>query len=267
MLRKPAVAGQFYPADPEQLGAQLDRLIPRGQPKRTAIAILCPHAGYPYSGPTTGKVFARTEIPSRLVLLGVNHHGIGAPCAVFPSGRWATPLGEVEIDEDLAARILASSPYLEADAAAHRFEHSLEVEVPFLQRSRSDVRIVPILFASHDLGKLREIGEGIAKVLCQEQPGALMLASSDMNHYEDQETAERKDNLAIEAIQALDPERLMRVCDQEGITMCGVAPACVMLTAARVLGATEAELIDHTTSGEVTGDYASVVGYAGVRIN
>jgi AmmeMemoRadiSam system protein B len=201
-----------------------------------------------------------------MVLLGVNHHGLGSPFAVYPRGRWQTPLGTMDVDESLATQLLAAAPDLADDPAAHTIEHSLEVELPFIQRTRSDVKIVPVIFASHRLSKLRAIGEAIGKVLRKEVEPVLMLSSSDMNHYEDQETAERKDQKAIDAILALDPERLMRVCEDENITMCGVAPTCVMLYAARQMGATQAELIDHTTSGEATGDYSSVVGYAGMTV-
>lgn len=267
MLRPPRVAGQFYPGSPDQLRALVDRLLEPAAERTRAIGILCPHAGYPYSGPTAAKVFSRVEVTPRLVLLGVNHHGLGSPYAVFPRGQWATPLGVVEIDEELADKILGASPDLKDDPGAHAYEHSLEVEVPFLQRLRPEVKIVPIIFGSHSLAKLRAIGESIGELLRAENEPVLLLASSDLNHYEDQQTAERKDRMAIDAILALDPERLMRVCEEHEITMCGVAPTCAMLYAAKTMGAKRAELIDHTTSGDTTGDYSSVVGYAGMSVS
>jgi len=266
MIRPPAVAGQFYPEDQDQLRAQVDRLLDRTAAKQPARGILCPHAGYVYSGATAGKVFSRVEIPARIVLLGVNHRGIGSPFAIDRRGRWRTPLGAVDIDEPLADKLLAAAPDLNDDPGAHAPEHSLEVELPFLQRLRADVKIVPIILGSHRLTILRAIGEAIGKVLQEERAPVLLLSSSDMNHYEDQETAERKDTMAIQAILALDPQRLMDVCEDHNITMCGIAPTCVMLYAAKALGATRAELIDHTTSGEATGDFSSVVGYAGMTI-
>lgn len=266
MVRAPAVAGQFYPGNAGELRAELDRLIHLKQPRLKAIGILCPHAGYPYSGPTAGKVFSRVELTPRMVLLGVNHRGLGAPFAVYPRGQWRTPLGAVDIDEDLAAKLLAASPELEADPAAHAYEHSLEVELPFIQRLRGDVKIVPILFSSHNLRNLCAVGEAIGEILREEDPSTMLLSSSDMNHYEDAQTAARKDQIAIKAIEALDADRLMEVCEEEDISMCGVAPTCAMLYAAKRLGATRAELIDYSTSGDATGDYSSVVGYAGMRV-
>jgi AmmeMemoRadiSam system protein B len=264
MVRRPAVAGQFYPSHPKRLQEAVDSLLEPNAPKQHALGILCPHAGYPYSGPTAGKVFSHVTIPERMILLGVNHHGIGSPFAMYPRGQWQTPLGEVTIDEPLAAHLLAACPHLEDDPAAHEPEHSLEVELPFIQRLRSEAQIVPILFGSHNLTKLRTIGNAIAEVIRSDGRPILLLASSDMNHYESQEVAMRKDQMAIDAMLALDADKLMQVCEEEEITMCGVAPACAMLFALKALDATRAELIDHRTSGDVTGDTASVVGYAGL---
>jgi AmmeMemoRadiSam system protein B len=266
MVRSPVVAGQFYPANPGQLRVELDRFLEPDAPRAAALGILCPHAGYIYSGATAGKVFSRVELTPRMVLLGVNHRSIGAPFALYPRGQWRTPLGTVDVDEELADELLAASPHLEADPAAHAHEHSLEVELPFLQRLRDGVKIVPIIFGSRDPHKLRAVGESIGRVIRAKREPILLLSSSDMNHYEDRETAERKDGLAIAAIEALDPDRLLRVCEDEQVTMCGVAPTCVMLYAARQLGATRAELIDHSTSGDTSGDYSSVVGYAGMSV-
>lgn len=266
MVRKPAVAGQFYPAEPDALRQEVGSFLDPRARKSHALGILCPHAGYPYSGPTAGKVFSRVELASRVILLGVNHHGIGSPLALYPSGRWLTPLGEVEVDEVLSRKIRAECAELDEDPAAHAYEHSLEVELPFIQQLRGGTRIVPIIFGGHNLHTLIALGEAIARVLRAEKEPVLLLSSSDMNHFEDQKTAEWKDAMAIEAIEALDAERLLQVCEEETITMCGVAPTCVMLTAAKKLGAKRGELIHHTTSGEVSGDLSSVVGYAGMSI-
>ena len=267
MVRKAAVAGQFYPAETDDLRCEVDLFLDSGVRKSHALGILCPHAAYLYSGPTAGKVFSRVELPERIILLGVNHRGIGSPRALFPSGRWQTPLGEVEVDEALCRKIRTEYDDLDEDPDAHEGEHSLEVELPFIQQLRSGTKIVPIIFGPHRMPGLRELGDAIGRVLRTEKEPVLLLSSSDMNHREDHETAERKDRLAIDAIEALDAERLVEVCEEENISMCGIAPTCVMLTAAKMLGAKRGELIHHTTSGEASGDYSSVVGYAGMSIH
>ncbi|MSR65487.1 MAG: AmmeMemoRadiSam system protein B [Verrucomicrobiae bacterium] len=264
MVRRPAVAGQFYPSNPKRLQDEVDSFLEPDAPKQSALGILCPHAGYPFSGTTAGKVFSRVTISKRMILLGVNHRGTGHPFAMYARGQWETPFGVVDIDEPLAAHLLAACSHLAHDPDAHACEHSLEVELPFLQRLRHDIRIVPILFGSHNAAKLRDIAQAIAKVIREENQSILLLASSDTNHFENQEITEKKDTLAIDAMLARDPERLFKVCEDEQITMCGVAPAFVMLHAVNDLGASKAELIDHRTSADVTGDYSAVVGYAGM---
>lgn len=264
MVRRPAVAGQFYPGNPQRLLEAVDSCLEPVAVKQKALGILCPHAGYPYSGPTAGKVVSRVAIPRHVILLGVNHHGIGGPFALCARGQWQTPLGAVDVDEPLAEKLLSACPHLEDDPGAHEYEHSLEVELPFLQRTRKDLQIVPIAFGNDNPSRLSAIGKAIATVIKSVADPILLLSSSDMNHFESQEVADRKDRMAIEAMLALDPERLLEVCDEERITMCGVAPTCAMLHAVNALGGTRAELVDHRTSGEVTGDYSSVVGYAGI---
>jgi AmmeMemoRadiSam system protein B len=266
MLRSPAVAGQFYPDRPEILGRALDRLIPPVAHKRTAIGVVSPHAGYVYSGGVAGKSFAPLQIPPEVVILGPNHHGVGQQVAVYHRGGWQTPLGAVPIAETLADAILAACPMAAADMVAHRAEHSLEVQVPFLQKLASPLAIVPICIGRVPLDQLLALGDCLAAVLSGLEPRPLIVASSDMTHYESGEEALRKDNLALERVLALDPEGLYRTVRDHRISMCGVLPTVVMLRAARALGASAAELVAYANSGEVTGDQREVVGYAGVII-
>jgi len=266
MLRAPAVAGQFYPDRPGVLGRALDRLVPQVARKRVAIGVISPHAGYVYSGGVAGKSFAPLQIPPEVVILGPNHHGVGRPVAVYHRGGWQTPLGTVPIAETLADAILAACPLAAADVVAHRAEHSLEVQVPFLQRLADRLAIVPICIGRVPLEQLLALGDGLAAALSGLDPRPLIVASSDMTHYESGEEARRKDSLALERVLALDPEGLYRTVRDHHISMCGVLPAVVMLRAAKALGATGAELVAYANSGEVTGDQREVVGYAGVIV-
>ncbi|RME38628.1 MAG: AmmeMemoRadiSam system protein B, partial [Deltaproteobacteria bacterium] len=219
-----------------------------------------------FSGGIAGAVIGSVTITDTVLLLGPNHHGIGERAALFPGGTWHTPLGPCAIDEDLAQRFLENCPFLKPDTLAHKFEHSLEVQVPFLQAQNPNVRIVPICLGHLAPDQLLAIGRCIGATLAQEEKPPLMLASSDMSHYVSAEEARRKDMLAIQKILDLDPEGLYRVVRDERISMCGVLPAVVLLVAARELGATTAELVRYGHSGEVTGGDSEVVGYAGIRI-
>lgn len=266
MLREPVVAGQFYPGEPHSLRRTVTNLLGVDQDSKPALGLLAPHAGYVYSGAIAGKTLAAVTIPERLLCLGPNHHGGGHPAAVYDRGGWRTPLGTVAIAEVLAAELLANVSGLAADAQAHRMEHSLEVFLPFLQVRSPQSRIVPICLSQAPLAVLLELGEGIGRVLQRQTEPVLMLCSSDMTHYESGESARQKDQRAIDRILALDPEGLYHTVREGRITMCGVVPAVVMLAAARVLGASEASLVQYGNSGAVNGDQSSVVGYAGVVI-
>lgn len=266
MLRSPAVAGQFYPDRQDVLDKALDRLIPPVGHKRAAFGIISPHAGYIYSGGVAGKCFASVQITPELVILGPNHHGIGKQLAIYHRGSWQTPLGAVPIAETLAEAILAACPMTTADTDAHRFEHSLEVQVPFLQKLAASPAIVPICVGRVPLDQLLAFGDGLAAALSGLDPLPLIIASSDMTHYESGDEARRKDRLALERVLALDPEGLYRVVRDHHISMCGVLPAVIMLRAAKALGATGAEVVAYANSGDVTGDQREVVGYAGVIV-
>lgn len=268
--RLPAVAGQFYPATTEEVHAQLDALLPAtAAPKRTATAVVAPHAGWMYSGTTAGLVYSQVEIPERVILVGPNHHGIGSPYALFDSGSWSTPVGEVPIAEALAGTLLDNCELLAPDAKAHRAEHSLEVQVPMLRRLNPRVQIVPVLIGGGwpEAGgrhELAEIAVAIAQTVRESGRPVLLVASTDLNHYEDRETSRIKDKLVLDAVVNLDEEGLMQRVKEVDVSMCGVAPTYIVIHAAKKLGARHAELIDYRTSGEVTGDMSSVVGYGGV---
>lgn len=265
-IRKPAVAGQFYPSSPENLKGQIQALIDKEADKVDAIACMLPHAGYMYSGGVAGKTLSRINIKDKIILLGPNHTGLGAKFSIMTEGVWQTPLGEILIDSHLAKEILRNSQYLEDDASAHAYEHSLEVELPFLQYFKTNFKIVPITLVSDEIKVLKEIGKEIADVLKDSKVSAMIIASSDMTHYEPRITAQNKDKEAIEAILELNEDKLMAKIQRLNISMCGYAPVIAMLKTAKILGAKAASLIKYQTSGDATGDWDSVVGYAGIII-
>jgi AmmeMemoRadiSam system protein B len=266
MLRSAAVAGQFYPGDKTSLLTAVDSLIMTAGAEQPAIALMSPHAGYVYSGSVAGQTFSNVKIPAEVILLGPNHHGRGHMAAVFASGAWETPLGQTIIADELAKRILTECPMTAEDTVAHRFEHSLEVQLPFLQLRAPQASIVPICISRMPLEMLLKLGDGLARAVLSGSGQPLIVASTDMTHYESGNVARKKDCLALEKVLALDPGGLYAVVQEYGISMCGVLPTVVMLQAARALGAVNAELIAYSNSGDVTGDQSEVVGYAGVRI-
>jgi AmmeMemoRadiSam system protein B len=231
-----------------------------------AIGCIAPHAGYMYSGHVAGAVFARIEIPRRCVVMCPNHTGIGRALAMMAEGAWETPLGEVPIDSELAAALLGRLPALHDDAAAHRAEHAAEVELPFLQLRQPELKFVPIALGTGQFEPLEQLGHALADVIAAQKDPVLIVASSDMNHYESDVVTRVKDHRAIERILSLDPRGLYDVVTQQDVSMCGFGPAVAMLTAARQLGAKSAELVKYATSGDVSGDREMVVGYAGVMV-
>lgn len=266
MLRDPAVAGKFYSANPEVLRSDLSSYLSHPHERVFAIGCLAPHAGYMYSGKVAGAVFSSIQIPSRCIIMCPNHTGRGHPLAVMAEGKWRTPLGEVAIDSELAARILKACPALAEDDAAHRFEHAIEVELPFLQMLCPAFEMVPIAVGSSRLLLLEELGRALAEVVRSSPGDVLMIASSDMNHYEDDDTTRIKDHKAIKTILSLDAQALYETIMNESISMCGFGPAVAMLTATKLLGATKAELVEYATSAETSGDKEMCVGYAGIVI-
>jgi AmmeMemoRadiSam system protein B len=270
LLRRPAVAGRFYPGDPEDLRAEAQAYLSQSKSNNQtavqAIGCITPHAGYLYSGHVAGAVFARLEIPERCVVLCPNHTGMGRALAILSEGAWETPLGEVPVDEGLAGALKRQFPALHEDAAAHRAEHAIEVELPFLQLRQPKLQIVPIALGTGQFEVLEALGVALAEVVAAQAAPVLIVASSDMNHYESDAVTRVKDHKAIERILTLDPRGLFDVVTQQNISMCGFGPAVVMLTAARQLGATSAELVKYATSGDISGDRNAVVGYAGVVV-
>jgi AmmeMemoRadiSam system protein B len=267
MKRKPYVAGQFYPAGREKLRETIAGMIDPASAPKKSIALVAPHAGYVYSGPVAGAVFSSARIPGTCVILGPAHREIDSLFAIQIRGSWATPLGESPIDEALASRILAGCPLVEENDAAHLGEHSLEVELPFIQYFRDDAAIVPIS-VSHlaRYAELETLGRALAGAIQDEGRETLIVASSDMSHYVSQKTAEKKDMMAVRKVLDLDPAGLFETVMAERITMCGFQPTTAALVAALALGASKAELVRYQTSGDASGDYTQVVGYAGIRI-
>jgi MEMO1 family protein len=268
MIRKPAVAGRFYPADRETLKGDLIKLTkgqsPPDEPR--GIALLVPHAGYMYSGRVAGATFTAVRLARRSVILCPNHTGLGEGIAVDDEGLWETPLGQVSVDSPLARAVLARSREARSDRIAHRLEHSLEVELPFLQHLLGEISFVPICVGTLDLAALLDLGRSVASAVQADGGDVLIVISSDMSHYIPAAAAATIDHKAIERIVALDPEGLHRVVRENDISMCGVAPAVAGLEAARCLGAQRGRLVAYSHSGETTGDQSSVVGYAGVAV-
>ncbi len=266
MNRKPAVAGQFYPRDPKLLEREVASFLVSREDKKEAIGVVSPHAGYVYSGKVAGMVFSRVLIPPTVVVLGPNHRGAGADIAVAARGAWEMPFGAVPIDEGLAAAILEASPSAADDERAHALEHSLEVQVPFIQAGRPDFSLVPVALGRLTLPECLAFGRELAGAISRHGRHVLIVASSDMTHYEPADEAEKKDRMVIDQILRLDAEAVYQTVRDNRITMCGVIPATIMLAAAKELGAKDAELVGYMTSGDTSGDYRSVVGYAGVII-
>ena len=266
MLRQPAVAGQFYTDNPTELRQQVEAMLATTIEPQPACGVMMPHAGYVYSGAIAGEALARVTVPDTVLLLGPNHHGVGAPCALFQSGQWQTPLGTVDIDDVLAQQLLDEVPLLVADSAAHRYEHSLEVEVPFLQVKNPQVKIVPLMLGTLSLPTLQSLAAGISTVLGRLERKVLVVASSDMTHYEPATVVKAKDQLALDPLLNLDGVALYQQVKKHQISMCGVCAATLMVMITKALGAKYAELVRYGHSGEVSGDNDAVVGYAGVVI-
>jgi len=278
MIRQPAVAGRFYPADPGELRQRVQQFVgaavevvgehPAANSENSgaaaALACMVPHAGYVFSGGVAGAVYARLAFPRRIIIIGPRHRPRGADLAINAEGAWQTPLGPSQIDSELARAIIAACPMLVEDDVAHRNEHSIEVQLPFLQVLAGEFRFVPIAIGTLDFNVLTALGRALAKVISATGEPVLIIASSDMNHYEPEGVTHAKDRLVIEQLLALDPRGLHETVRRERITMCGCGPAVATLTAALDLGATRAELVRYATSADVLGDRDDVVGYAGM---
>jgi AmmeMemoRadiSam system protein B len=268
--RPPAVAGTFYEGTPERLAAQVAACVaenPEAESKEPFIGAVVPHAGFMYSGHVAAAFYSAVELPRRFIILCPNHTGFGHFAAINRQGAWRTPLGDVPIDTPLADALMQQSRLLAEDARAHAREHSLEVQLPFLQQLLgNDFTFVPICLGANRYDYCEEIGRAIATVVAAAGEPVGILASSDLNHYEDQKTTLRKDQLATDEVLKLDPRELWRVVEQFDISMCGFIPTTTMLIAAKQLGATQATLLKHATSGDINGDYSHVVGYASIVV-
>jgi len=266
MLRDPVVAGRFYPSNPGRLDREIRALIGENVPDTEAIGCVLPHAGYIYSGGTAAKVLSSIKKRSSYVILGPNHTGMGQPFGLDRERAWQTPLGKVEIDKALAAEILNKSSLVESDDLCHNFEHSIEVQLPFLQVLNTGFKIVPIVIGAGQIREYRQIGKDIAEAISSLGRDVLIISSSDMTHYESHKQAKIKDKFAIDKILNLDTDGLLDEVHEKDISMCGYAPTAVMLEACKRLGAKHARLVEYKTSGETSGDFSQVVGYAGIIV-
>ena len=268
MRRKAVVAGSFYPQKEKDLRKMIEEMVDPARKKEKAICVVSPHAGFIYSGPVAGSVFSSVQIPEKFVILGPSHRSIESRFALMDEGIWETPLGDVSIDPELSELIANQTDIITKDEPAHLSEHSLEVQLPFIQYFKKDIAIVPICISYYaSFEDLEELGKAIAQGIKESKKDVMIVASTDMSHYVNRKVAQKKDFLAIDKILELDAKGLYDVVNRENISMCGFQPTTSALVASKELGAQKAELIKYQTSGDVTGDYQEVVGYAGIRIN
>ncbi len=277
-VRFPHQAGGFYAASERPLRKQIEecfmhdfgpRKLPRVSEKgpRSVTSLICPHAGYMFSGPVAAKGYyyvAEDGRPDVIVLIGPNHTGYGSGVSIMTNGIWRTPLGDVRIGSELAKEIQARSEFIDVDEKAHLYEHSIEVQLPFLQYVYGSFQFVPICMMMQDLEVSKDVGNAIAEAAAGKN--VLIIASTDLSHYEPQNTADEKDHLALDAIIRLDAEELQSVVEARGISMCGYGPVSAAIVASKALRAKNAVLLQYKTSGDVTGDKSQVVGYASVAI-
>jgi len=268
LRRKPAVAGYFYPGRAEHLRKMVERIVDEECEKEKAICVISPHAGFEYSGAVAGAVFSSVQLPDQFIILGPSHRTIQSPIAIMKEGVWETPLGNVQIESRLAELIMKHTPLITQDEKAHLSEHSLEVQLPFIQYFKEDIQIVPVCISPYiSFEELEELGKALSIGIKEFNEEVMIVASTDMSHYVHQEVAKKKDFLAIEKILQLDAKGLHDVVKREDISMCGFQPTTSAIVASKELGAEKATLIKYQTSGDTTGNYEEVVGYAGIRIN
>ncbi len=269
MDRMPIVAGQFYPGTKNGLDSEIRKMLGKlTMPDQGAYArlVMAPHAGYIYSGATAATTLAQARLASTLILLGPNHTGLGAPLSVWPDGSWIFPGGELPVDEALVKALLKAEGAFTAETTAHMREHSLEVQIPILAALNPACRIVPIVVSERSMDKLLRVAHKMAGVISAWPEPVTILVSSDMNHFLPHEETVRKDKLALEAIEQLDPKLLYQTVRENSISMCGVLPMTMGMAVCRELGATEAAITTYTTSAKASGDYSRVVGYAGAIV-
>ncbi|UCG35541.1 MAG: AmmeMemoRadiSam system protein B [Candidatus Omnitrophota bacterium] len=266
MLRQPVVSGQFYPGTEKELKSLIEKFSPPKPTKSSCKGLILPHAGYIYSGKVAVQTVSQVLPKKRIIILGPNHTGFGAEFALWDKGAWSIPFGQIQIDEELTDSILKKGNSIQPDHLAHKFEHSIEVELPILYHFFQDFKFVPIACQQASLETYRKVAVQIYEAIKGMKEEVLLVASSDMTHYEPDATARKKDRIAIDKIINLDEEGLLREVRKENITMCGTAPAAIMLSCLKSLGARKAQVALYQTSGDSSGDYSSVVGYAGIVI-
>lgn len=267
MDRNPIVAGQFYPGAPKGLQEQVAKFMEQApSPQGPTLLAMAPHAGYVFSGPVAGKTLGEAELARDILLLGPNHTGRGTPFSVWNNGAWNIPGGAVPVNQELAQTLLDAAPELQADTDAHLQEHSLEVMLPFLVARQENLRIVPVAVAEQGLQKLLAVGKSMAGVLANWPEPVSIVVSTDMSHYVPHDQAQERDRLALERIEAMDPQGLYNVVRRNNITMCGVLPMTLGLAICKELGAQNARITAYDTSATASGDYTRVVGYAGALV-
>jgi len=275
-VRKPAVAGYFYPSEKNELISLIEEtfrskdlgpgLLPPLNEQKNVLGYLVPHAGYEYSGYIAAHAYLEiSALPegSTFIILGPNHYGIGSPLALPQSEIWETPLGQVKVDTSLRNEIMSEKSIIDMDDGAHWREHSIEVQIPYLQYVKKDFKILPISMTLMEKEYAVEVAEIIYKKI-KEKKNYYIIASSDLTHYEPAESVNRKDEIAIKAITSRNLDELYRVLRKYDITMCGYGPAAVLMHLSNLLGYDKVKLLKHANSGDVTGDYSSVVGYASI---
>jgi len=266
MVRQPVVSGQFYPGTEKELKGIIERFSPPKPTKASCRGLILPHAGYIYSGKVAVQTVSQALPKKRIIIMGPNHSGFGAEFALWDKGTWEIPFGQIQIDEELANSILAKGNNIQTDYMAHKFEHSIEVELPILYHFFKDFKFVPIACQQASLETYRKVAAQIYEAVKTIKEEVLLVASSDMTHYEPDATARKKDRSAIDSIISLDEEKLLRTVSKENITMCGTAPVAIMISCLKSLEARKAHVALYQTSGDSSGDYSSVVGYAGIVI-
>jgi len=275
IVRRPAVAGSFYPGDPEGLRAAIGESYthplgpgsppPAAEERRGVMACVCPHAGYVYSGPVAAHSYlwaSALRRPELVVVVGPNHYGLGSGISTFREGEWATPLGNLSVDGEAARRIVELTGIVDYDPESQRREHSLEVQLPFLQEIYRDFKILPICLSFQDIETARELGRGLSTLLRGRD--AILVASSDLTHYEPAAVAREKDTALLEPVLRLDVEAFYQVLEERGVTACGYGAIATVMEASRLLGFKRGELHKYASSGDTTGDNDAVVGYPSV---
>lgn len=268
MIREPVFAYQgWYPERREIAEHELSFYLKSEKEPTPALAVVSPHAGWTFSGPTAGRLYAQIVVPDRVAVLCPMHRAGGERVAVWPKGTWRTPLGDMQIDEDFASAFIERSDLARVDYDGHKTEHAIEIQLPFLQTRNPSSRLIPIRLGYLDYEAVRKLGHDLAETIKESEGETLIVASSDMSHESDPELVELNDRIAREKVIGLDALGLMDEVEARKITMCGYLAAAVAIEAALVLGATKAEEVAYTTSAEVSGRTDYVVGYLAARID